>query len=86
MEDRRDPKVKDKEAMEALLKKERSGWTRISPLTLQYVSPHGYGFVTNVDNEWKWIAHPNGQDRMDGTASILQTATETVQNKVNAAQ
>ena len=85
-EDTRDPKIKDKEMMEAVMKRERKGWTRLTALTLQYVAPSGYGFVTWADNEWKWVAAPNGQPQKKGTASILQTATTAVENRVNAAQ
>lgn len=89
----RDPKKKDEEMMEAVLKAGKDGsdptlkegWSRLSPFTLQFIHPQGkgYAFVTNVQNEWRFIIQPNGEAKIEGKAQILQTATKRVEEALS---
>lgn len=77
-------KVKsDKQMMEAVLSKEREGWTRLSSTGLQYVRPTGYGFVTYVRGEWCWLADRVGQPRKQGKCTLLEAAMAGVQQEIN---
>ena len=75
----------DKQIMGAILKREREGWSRVSPLTFQYVHPSGYGFITSIQGQWEWVADPAGQDRKKGARMLMESAMQDVQNAVNPA-
>jgi hypothetical protein len=78
-----DKRKDDAEMMEAVLKDERKGWTRISSTSLQYCAETGYGFVVFVRKEWNWLADRNGCPRKEGKCSLLESAMSEVQNVVN---
>lgn len=73
----------DKEMLGAILKQEREGWTRISPMVLQYVRPTGCGFVTRIRGQWEWLADRAGQDRVSGTRQLLESAMNDVEQTIN---
>ena len=73
----------DKQMMEAVLKREREGWSRVSPMVLQYVRPTGYGFVTHIRGQWEWIADRAGQPRKQGVRQLLESAMSDVQKVIN---
>jgi hypothetical protein len=75
----------DKKIMDAVLKREREGWSRVSLLTIQYVHPSGFGFCTQIQGQWEWIAHPAGQDRKQGVRTLMESAMRDVENEVNQA-
>jgi hypothetical protein len=76
-------KKRDAEMMEAVLKQEKEGWSRISSTTLQFIRPTGHGFVLFVRGQWEWMADRNGTPRETGTCSLLEAAMQEVQNVIN---
>jgi len=73
----------NEEMMRAVMKKEKEGWTHISDKVVQYVRPTGYGMVTLVRGEWKWVADRNGQPRREGSRALLESAMKDVQEVIN---
>jgi len=73
----------EKQAMEAVLKVEREGWTRITTTMLQYVRPTGYGFVTRIRGQWEWFADRVGQPRVSGNRQLLESAINDVEQEIN---
>lgn len=74
----------DAKIMDAILLKEKAGWERISPGTLQYIGKHGYGFVIRTQDEWSWIAdrvYPESV-RKEGSCTLLESAIQAVQNVI----
>ena len=75
----------DKAIMDAILLKEKKGWERLTPGTLQYISDHGYGFVIRSIDDWNWIATRVFPDsiRKEGSCTLLEAAMQQVKNVIS---
>jgi len=73
----------DKGMMDAVLKTNKEGWTKLTNTTWQYVRPSGNGFITFIMGNWKWMANPNGQPRVEGSCKLIESAMQAVQNEIN---